>query len=203
MGKRKRQRVQTLKMPDGEKVAFDEQGRVLMSRSSQGMLAVVLTVFGCVALGMPWVLRSQAEARAERFARMRTFSEATCTIKDIAWGEPDPEYGRTRVSVDYQVHVPGQEGTFVASGFSWQGTDVDNGVAASMKRELLLNKRVPCWYDPADPTNAVLVQARGEAPPPMSVWLLLGMSAVGLLFAGAGIATLRTKKRLVLGGSED
>ncbi|MDI1483477.1 DUF3592 domain-containing protein [Polyangium sp. y55x31] len=203
MGKRDRQQIRTLKMPDGEKVEFDAQGRVLMSRSSQVMLAVMMIVIGCILLGLPWMIRSQAQTRAERLARMRTFSEATCTIKDIVWGEPDPEYGTTRVSVDYQVHVPGQTGTYIASGVSWEGTTLASGDADWRKRELLPGKRVPCWYDPADPTEALLIKANAEVPPPMGIGLLLGLSAAGLLFAWAGIATLRTKKRLALGGNDD
>ncbi|MDI3285581.1 DUF3592 domain-containing protein [Polyangium sp. 15x6] len=165
-----------------------------MSRSSPG-IAIMITVIGSILLVLPWVLRSQAEARAERLARMRTFSEATCTLEDIVWGDPNPKSGKTRVSVDYRVHVPGQAGTFVASGFSWEGMEVDNAVAAAKKLELLPGKRVPCWYDPAEPTDALLVQARAERPPSVSLGLMLGLSAVGLLFAGAGIGTLRTKKR--------
>ncbi|MDI1444107.1 DUF3592 domain-containing protein [Polyangium sp. 6x1] len=203
MGKRGRQRIKTLKMPDGEKVELDAKGRVLMSQGSQGMLAVGMIVIGCFLLGLPWWARSGAEERAERLARMRSFSEATCTIKDIVWGEPDPEYGTTRVSADYQVHVPGQEKTFLASGVSWEGNEIDNITAASKKQELLLNKRVPCWYDPADPTNALLMQARATTPPPMSNGVFVGLSVVGLLFVVAGIATLRTKKRLALGGGDD
>ncbi|TKC97135.1 DUF3592 domain-containing protein [Polyangium fumosum] len=166
----------------------------MMSRSSPG-IAIMISVIGCILLVLPWVLRGQAQTRAERLARMRTFSEATCTLKDIVWGDPNPKSGKTRFSVDYQVHVPGQAGTFLASGFSWEGAEVANADAAWRKHELLPGKRVPCWYNPADPTDALLVQARAERPPSVSLGLLLGLSAVGLLFVGAGIGTLRTKKR--------
>jgi hypothetical protein len=200
MGKRKEGAARRLKMPDGQEVEFDAKGRVLLSRGTQHLFGFGLALCGFIAVAAPWMARSSTLSAAEVRRRQMSFVEATCAIVSASWGDPDEDGGRS-VGLDYDVLVDGKKHR--AGRYSPDGNYIASSIDVfSVERELRVGRVLPCWYDPADPTNALLVRATSPIGPPMDLGVAAGISAVGLLIVAGGIAMARSKKRWHVGEGE-
>jgi len=147
-------------------------GRVIEASLSAAALAV-----GCV--GLVIVLNRVV---VPEWRTNHQFVEHRCTVLDARLGEQKTEDGTLcRPEIRIQYTVDGQKYVVWTYSKSWQYSS-NRAVEQAILERYPLGPEYVCWYDPADPSVAVLV--RGYS---LWFWLTLAMPASFILIGGGGL----------------
>ena len=128
-----------------------------MSAKSRKRAFLVFVLLVCLAGFTPFLIQGWRDVRA-----FRVYEQGTCTVVSQGFyvtlgnkpkGSTSPAPQRRHPELMYRVHAAGA--TYFAYGF-----DNMKGRLATMSDagEFQIGKTYPCWYDPANPEQAILVR---------------------------------------------
>jgi hypothetical protein len=134
-------------------------------------------LFALLVVGYAWY---GARELARRIEREGVYVAAACTITEVT-KEGDSEDG-VYFSLRYRVPADGE---YYGTKYKARGNTVDSDDA--LERELRPGSSHRCWYDPDDPSQAVLVRS-SVGDDSAVAWVVgltfgLGMLLTGLLLA--------------------
>lgn len=130
---------------------------------------------------------------------LNEYRETTCTVlaKDVITGTTRRK-GKTRTNYRPELSIRYEIDGKVYEARTYDRSRVSSGSKSSVEHTLAqyeIGKQYPCWYDPADPSAAVVHKGI-----PFSGWLFTGIGVIGMLFGLAGLGWYGAKS--LLGSSE-
>ena len=152
-------------------------GSKLWGRLIEGAFFAAVLVAGCVGLVVVLVRVVVPEWRANH-----QFVEHRCLVLDKRLGTQAGSDGtRYRPEIRIQYTVGGEK--YVVRAYPIRGQySADRAAVQQILRGFERDQECPCWYDPADPSKAVLV--RGYS---WYFWLTLAMPVSFILIGGGGL----------------
>ena len=152
-------------------------GSKTLGSVGEGLFFGVFFLLGCIGLALILVTLVIPEWRVNR-----QFVEHGCLVVDKAVGQIKDDRGtlyRPEIKIRYQI---GGETYFTTTYDIRNAYSSGREAAEAARDQFVVGQQYPCWYDPADPSVAVLV--RGYS---WWVWLLFVVPVSFILMGGGGL----------------
>lgn len=156
-------------------------GSERLGSAGEALFFAGLLLIGCASLAILFATLVLPHWRARQ-----AFVKATCVVVDTRLGETRTDSGilyRPEAQIEYRVGDASYRlWTYDVQTIRGRGYTADRQTSQAVIDRLKHGERYVCWYDPADPSVAVLVRSSS-----WWVWLIFTVPVSCIVIGGAGL----------------